>query len=37
MRAWAEENPQADTQGLMDDEWEALARAALSLDAEDDA
>lgn len=29
MRAWAEENPQADTQGLMDDEWAALASAAV--------
>lgn len=31
MRAWAEANPWADTQGLMDDEWEALARSALGL------
>jgi hypothetical protein len=32
MRAWAAEHPEADTQGLMDDEWEALARAALDGD-----
>ncbi len=28
MRAWAAINPQADTQGLTDDEWLELARAA---------
>lgn len=31
MRNWAAEHPEADTQGLMPDEWVALARAALGL------
>jgi hypothetical protein len=31
MKAWASEHGEADTQGLMDDEWEALATAALGL------
>lgn len=29
MRQWASEHGEADTQGLMDEEWLALARAAL--------
>jgi hypothetical protein len=32
MRAWAEENPSCDTQGLTDDEWEAMAIAAIAED-----
>lgn len=31
MRAWAEQHPEADTQGLMPDEWTNLALAALSI------
>jgi hypothetical protein len=31
MRTWAENNPHCDTQGIQEDEWHGLARAALDL------
>lgn len=32
MKIWANQHPWADTQGIVDDEWEGLAMAALGHD-----
>lgn len=36
MQRWARRHPEADTQGLDEDEWTGLARAALNLPEEDE-